>query len=308
MRFLFFLLFYLSFLSFSQELIVYRLNRVEEYNSKKIINFVSISDQYQLSSHPDSSAIPISYLNGNTSSSNGYIKLKGKYRQRCLASLQIMPNDIVYIYDYHKHKLLRFYVRSLNLIAVISPYSHGENYPISQQDYMIGFEIKSTYLKKFDTHFTNTLVSIAQKNPFAIGKIKPIVWNEIDSTFFPKDVKLKFKALQGSKITYQFVTANLTYFGQDLSFNSWGNERHIVIVNSKTNDIIFERMYCASEGTSLEVLNTSNQTLPVQFTGNLFKDKPPVVLGFMYYSFGCPKIDFIVRDYSALYINCDNRH
>jgi hypothetical protein len=45
-----------------------------------------------------------------------------------------------------------------------------------------------------------------------------------------------------------------------------------------------------------------------QWTGKLFKNKPPVILGFQYVAFGCPGITFLSPTEKDIYIYCDNRH
>ncbi|MFI8605669.1 hypothetical protein ACIGCP_14490 [Cellulophaga baltica] len=46
----------------------------------------------------------------------------------------------------------------------------------------------------------------------------------------------------------------------------------------------------------------------LQYVGRLFKNRPPVVFGFTFKSFGCPSINFIDKNELPIFILCDNRH
>ncbi len=315
MKFPLFILIIISSMTFAQDPIVYHLNWVEEEDSEKVTRFVSISDQYPLNQHEDSLAIPASYLGQRTSPTETNIKLRGAYRQRCLKALNIAENDVVYIYDYANDNLLRFYVRGLNLIAVQSPYSYGGNYPVSQDDYMIGFEINPKYLGGFKDYHSHVLVSIGKNNPFTQGKVNPIVWTKVDSTLFPSQTEL----LEGNTRlglgkpadTYQFKMNDMTFFVQNIRSNGNLNGRHVVVIQSQTKRILFEQIYIGSEGGSPSPLNNVDpeyDNYVNQFAGQLFKNQPPVIFGFMYHSFGCSSIEFISEDQKKIYINCDNRH
>ncbi len=94
-------------IGFAQGPIVYRLNWVEQQD-KSVTHFVSVSDQYQLNEHKDSLAIPMAYLEGGSGPVDERILLKGTYRSRCLSATGISENDVVYVYNYAKDRLLRF--------------------------------------------------------------------------------------------------------------------------------------------------------------------------------------------------------
>ena len=315
MKFSMLILMLVSNIIFAQEPIVYRLNWVEHYNIDKVTRFVSLSDQYYPNNHKDSLAMPASYLGERTGPVEEYIRLNGKYRKRCLDALNIQDTDIVYIYDYSSDQLLRFYVRGLNLIAVLSPYSYGDNYPVSQYDYMIGFEINSAYLSGFRDYYSHVMVSIGKTNPFTKGKMKPIAWSKVDSSLFPVTAKLleKNRALSAGKAgdTYQFKMNNLIYFVQNVGKEGDRYDRHVVVIDSLSKAILFEQIFRGSEGGSpapLNFVDEENGDYLNQFTGQLFKNQPPVIFGFMHHSFGCPGIDFIQKNRETIYINCDNRH
>lgn len=315
MKFSLFTLMFISTLAYAELPVVYRLNWVEDYRSHKLTSFVSVSDKYRLNEHEDSLAIPDKFLGQQNGGVAEYIPLKGTYRQRCLNTMNISDNDIVYIYDYAQDKLLRFYVRGLNLIAVLSPYSIGDNYPVSQYDYMIGFEINQKYLYGFEDYYSHVLVSIAKTNPFTRGKMKPIKWTKVDSSLFPKNAKIldedSHKSEWQTGETYQFKMNNMTCFVQNIGIKGDLYRRHVIVINSQTKTILFNQIYKGSESASPSPLNyieTEKDIYLNQFVGQLFKNQPLVIFGFMYQSFGCPSIDFIDIKKTHIYINCDNRH
>jgi hypothetical protein len=72
-------------------------------------------------------------------------------------------------------------------------------------------------------------------------------------------------------------------------------------------------MFNNSEGASVAPLNfgISNPNyadLKGQWMGKLFKNKPEVIFGFEWVSFGCPGIIYINSRDKYIQINCDNRH
>lgn len=76
--------------------------------------------------------------------------------------------------------------------------------------------------------------------------------------------------------------------------------------------MIFEKFYCVHEEPSLVPLNVVGHAKDwrskTQWTGEIFKDRPPVIFGFLFHSSGCPSIDFIEQSENSVRINCDNRH
>lgn len=299
----------------AQSPVIYQLHWIEDYNSEKVTHFISLSDQYQLSEHEDSLAIPFENMRGGEGLIDASIHLKGDYRQRCLTATGISENDVVYIYDYANDKLLRFNVHGLNLIAVLSPYSYGSKYPIDQYEFMIGFEINPDYLNGFDNYYSHVLVSIGRTNPFIQGKMRAMIWTKSDSTSFPTNDSINktqqwlWDTVCGD--TYEFKQDEMTYFVQNLEHNGNLVARHVAVVQSKTNQVLFQQLYVDSEGGGPSMLNDVDNTDKKhfsQFTGQLFKNKPLVIFGFMYQSFGCSSIDFISENEKSIYINCDNRH
>ena len=307
------MLFFISITSFAQEPVVYHLNWVEHSNIEKVTRFVSISDQYQLSEDKDSSAIPVSYLGTQSGSNTEYIVLEGQYRQRCLDGMNIINSDIVSIYDYVQDRMLTLKVAGLKLVAVLSPYSHGSDYPLTQSDYMIGFEIDPLFLKEFTDYYSDVLVSIGKTNPFKQGKMKAIKWIQVDSSQFPintslPDLNSPLKNVSKGD-TYKFEMNGMTYLVQNIGSNEESIARHAVILKSKV--ILFEHIYQSSEWGDMAMLNYvdhEDQGYLSQYSGQLFKNQPPVIFGFMYHSFGCPSIEFIHKSKEKIYINCDNRH
>ena len=85
--------------------------------------------------------------------------------------------------------------------------------------------------------------------------------------------------------------------------------RRLLVVDSKTKEIIIDKLYSSSEGTSPTPLNyEEGDDVVNQWTGKLFKNKPQVIFGFLYESFGCPGISIIDKSNEEIYLQCDNRH
>ena len=86
-------------------------------------------------------------------------------------------------------------------------------------------------------------------------------------------------------------------------------ERELVVVDKLGNTLFKRRMY-QGEGMSLVGLNNYHdyKNEKFQWAGQLFKDLPPVVFGFEWFSFGCEGLDFIVPYEERIDFKCDNRH
>ncbi len=232
-------------------------------------------------------------------------------------------SDSVFIYDYSTDVLLSFPVRKLNVVAYLNIYMDINDCPCQQYDYMIGFEVAKKYLNGLGKYFREALVFIGKENPFAAGQMKAIVWQKIKTEKFPLE-KSNFTEIQKQNkhenvVTgqaYLYETDNFQIFIQDYVEQNNPIEvqdRHLIVIDKQRGDVVNERMFSNSEGTSATPLNfginNSNfHDLKEQWTGKLFKDKPEVIFGFEWVSFGCPSIHYLNSQDKYIQINCDNRH
>lgn len=276
------------------------------------LGFVSLSDNYPLSSHPDSLAIPDIKARGIESA--GYFKLGPVYRKRFLAGTKIKESDRVFVYDYGTNKLVSFLVRNLNVMARLNFYAGKEDWPYAQEDYMFGFEINKDLLKGFGAYFNKVFVCVGKENPFAAEKLKPMIWRKIKGAEYPskaikKDLFLQKKYEVGN--AYLYDTRDYQYFMQDYLYNNQTVARRLIVLRLKDRKTIYQKVFSESEGTSLAPLNFVNNDpdgAVNQWAGKLFKNKATVIFGFEYESFGCPGITILGQPVKEVYINCDNRH
>lgn len=290
-----------------------------EINTGIKVGFVSLSDIYPLSEHIDSLSIP-SLENIDNKEELQYFKLSSEYRKRFLSKTNISEKDSLYIYNYSTDVLLSFSVKNLSVSANLNTYRSVNDYDLTQHDYEIGFGINKDLLSMFtDGWYYDILVFIGKENPFTRGQMKSIIWKEIESTEFPV-TKSNFPSNQNTKkrMSYFLYDTNENqYFIQDYSeqiTDTYENKkRHLMVIDKKSGNLIIERIFNDSEGTSLTPLNLGGhsedyESHPEQWTGKLFKNKPEVVFGFEWVSFGCPNIIFLNPKMNDIYINCDNRH
>lgn len=289
----------------AQDLKVFDLTYYEK-DSTQSIAFISLSDIYPLSEHQDSLAIPdLTDKSVEEANQFEYFKLSARYRQQFLNQTKISETDKVFIYSYSKNKLISFPVSNLNVIACLNIY--GAEWPYSQFDFMIGFEIDKKYLTDYEKYYVNTFVCIGKKSPFVMNQLRPIVWQQIDPKEFPSKEPISYdtsyagKSLPGD--TYKYEKDGLTYYVQELVriSDNWTSVKCLLVIDAKTKKTICEKIYYSGESASFAPLDN-------QWTGMLFKNKPPVIFGFHYVSFGCPSITFLNSTEKDIYINCDNRH
>ncbi len=281
-----------------------------ETEAKDSFAFISLSDNYLVSEHPDSLTIPPSKNHLQT------FKLDGKYRKQFLYKTKIKETDNVYVYDYYKDKLVILKVSKLEAYACLNVYSSADEGPFPDYYYMIGFKIDKMHFKESDKYYSNSLVYFGKENPFARGGVNPVIWKKITANEFPAlDLTPENqKLIQGQRYTlgdtWRSEADGFNYFLRDIVADNRIFARWLLVFNSKSNTLILDRMFVDSEGTMQTTLNYSDIEYPSvnQFAGKLFKNKPPVVFGFEYVSFGCPGITFLSASETDLYINCDNRH
>ncbi|MGK4568715.1 hypothetical protein [Flavobacterium sp. 3HN19-14] len=299
---------------------IFQIRDLEESAHKKV-GFISLSDIYPLSEHSNSLAIPGFE---NTGKNNlQYFKLDAKYRKRLLSKTKISETDSVFIYDYAKDVMRSFVVGKLNAIAYLNDYSDVNDCTCSQDYYMIGFEIAKNNLYGLDKDFNDVLVFIGKANPFVRGQMKAIVWQKVKEEKFPlKKSTLTAVQLQDRHIdatngqAYLYETKTHQIFIRDYTESNNPFEvldRHLMIIDKQTGHVVNEAMFSDNESMSPAPLNfginDSNYSgLKEQWTGKLFKDKPEVLFGFDWLSFGCPGIMFVNLRDSYVYINCDSRH
>ncbi len=276
------------------------------------IAFVSLSDIYPVGDEKDTLTLPNIEKMGKEKAE--YFTFEKNYRKRFLSKTNISETDSVFIYDYGKNKFVSFAVKNLKTAALLNGYSSGEDWPYHNYDFMIGFEINKKHLQGFSEYYRDALVYVGKENPFAKEKLTPVDWKKINAKEFPsKPLKSEDqKTVKGNTIgtSYAFKTTSYNYFLQDFVDNrKILFARRLLVVDPKTKEIIIDKLYSQSEGTSPTPLNYEEGPDVInQWTGKLFKNKPQVVFGFLYESFGCPGISIIDKSNEEIYLQCDNRH
>ena len=148
------------------------------------------------------------------------------------------------------------------------------------------------------------------KNPFLEKQLVPVRWKKIQPTALTNKLFKNSNSKSGN--LYEFKNANLTYYLQDFSSEQSVAIRDLVVVD-EANKIFFEKSFDINfEGREFtEVSGTTtdgDHVIYSQWTGHLFKNRPPVIFGFTSESFGCSSISLMDKNLSEIPINCDNRH
>lgn len=265
--------------------------------------FINVSDSY----FPNSQESPALF---EESDYKDTIRLNAEQRILFLKTIHFSESDHIFIYDIKKDLVKTFKVQDFPLIACVNVYAAGASH---EYDYEFGFDLG----KKFKTD--RKMVYIGKENPFQTGKLKSIQWKKIDPKEFPLKFDLQLIDIELVETmqniipneTYIFAQDNLLYYLQNLEKNGIEVIRYLVVLNSETKDLVSQKIYMETEGTYLTPLNTEIKTSPHfkgQWTGQLFKNQPAVIFGFMGHSFGCPYLDVLSSTKPAIPILCDNRH
>lgn len=305
-------LLFISLFAQGQSLIVYDVKDHRSQEGERIA-FISLSDGYRLVDHPDSQAVPNEHLGERGKVGPGYFTLTDQFRSRCLRKTKIAESDKVYIYDYVQNIHVVRNIADLKLVALVSPYYSSQ--PLSQHDYMIGFEMDGESLKGFHEHFLNAYAVVGKEDPFIREKMYPMVWEKVDSVLFPphnnKDHSGLTMKVYPIGQTYRYERDNLTYFLQDYMWKNRLSYRRFIVTRFNDHSVVYSNLYYDGESSSFAPLHLANDdkvTRTLQWTGRLFKNKPTVFVGLTFHSFGCPAIDFIDLKEPSIRIYCDNRH
>lgn len=303
-----------SFIYFCITFLILTLNSVSaqdlrifnfEIQEDTSLGFVSLSDDYAISENPDSPAIPSIDELGPDSSLR--IELSGMYRKLFMKGTGISESDKMYIYNYAENQLSVIPLMKLKVIALLNFYRSADDWPYSQEDYRIGFEIPINKLNSKDKLFSERFVYIGKSNPFSQNQLINITWNKIDPSDLPA-IKLMDIDTNYSRI-YEFLIVNYQYFKTGnrafylLDYQSEKNvfANHFIVIDATTKAVIFQKIYYSGESAQFAEPD-------YQWTGSLFKNKPDVLLGLQWHAFGCPEITFLDPDTNPVYVHCDNRH
>lgn len=266
--------------------------------------FISVSDIYT-----DSLSIPSDFIKNQKNipfEQLQYLELDGEHRKKMLSGMHLTENDSLYLFNYEFNKLQKTPLSKLKTVAYLTPYA-PEGEEVDAGSYMIGFQIETQKGMDIFDRYSNAVAYFGNKDPFVQNKIKPMQWEKSVT-----DVSKKY--FSGSKLkygkTYQFKYNDLTYYLQDFLEDDIVQERRLAVINNRQEKIFEKTITTGGDGAEFTPLNGIETDGPnkFQWTGDLFKGKPPVVFGFVSQSFGCPSITFLDKRHKDITINCDNRH
>ncbi|MDW9381544.1 hypothetical protein [Chryseobacterium sp. JV558] len=266
--------------------------------------FISVSDIYK-----GEQPIPADIVKNHkqmTYEERQHFELDTPSRKKLLNGIHLTENDSLFIYEYGSNKLQKMPISQLKAVAYLSPYTDSED--LDPDSYMMGFQVATHQKTTEYDRFNNAIAYFGNKNPFVENKMKAMKWQKAGT-----DISKKYfshsKLVQGK--TYQSQYENLTYYLQD--YLEEGNivDRKLVVINDHKEKIA-EKTFSLAGSDGGEFLPLygidADEANIFQYTGHLFKGKPPVIFGFLVQSFGCPSISFLDKAEKDFPINCDNRH
>jgi hypothetical protein len=290
---------------------------------------IPLSDYFGFSDHPDSLVIPKGYL-GKRNLKIGdfsFLKVQGEYRKHFLEYNGKKEIDSIFIFNFQRDTVLSYQIKDVSIVASLNPYFEPNKYPITQDEFMIGFELNKNQLGVLSNGEDGdiNLVYVGKSNPFVMGKIKPILWKKVDDSLFPKNAKIfnpngyekYYKRTIG---TFKFETNELIYFVQmksltdNINSNLDGFEgRHFVVVDPKDQMVVYEKsdaiLHEGDEGSLYSLKDDITKELKyLQWTGTIFKNKPSIIYFNDHPQFGCQSIYFLDSKEPPIVIGCDNRH
>ncbi|WP_107038687.1 hypothetical protein [Brumimicrobium mesophilum] len=215
--------------------------------------------------------------------------------------VKIKETDSIFIYNMLLDTVFKFQVDKTELIRKQNPY-FGE---------VVALKILDLDLESMGTFYWNSFVFIGSSNPFQTGNIHQIKWQKVHKSEFPSGIEIpinkNWEDTYSPGETYKYLTNEHEYLIQNLEVLKGMTEgRHLIIRHKETKEIVHNSAFMYTEGTDLSPLFSESENN--QWTGKIFKNKPTILYGFLWLSFGCPSIDFIGNKEPSLIIYCDNRH
>ena len=284
---------------------IYSLYSIE--SDGKYRSFISLSDIYK-----DSITVPPEILANQENESFERLKrieLPEFYRKKMLRGTGLQETDTLFLYNYEHNSLQKIQLKNLKAVAQLNLYS-SEGDKIYDYYYMIGFELND-HKNTEEEAFLNdlTFAAIGKENPFAQEQLQSIVWTKIPAAEFPKNTLLKLNNLEIER-SLKYENKDLIYYLQDWKSADYLRYRKLIVLNKKKEPIYSRLFNNSDEGSGLTQLNGIDEPESnyYQWTGKLFKNKPPVFFDLVNSSFGCPEILFVSQSHPRLFINCDPRH
>lgn len=288
----------LPLLGNSQELRIFNINPIS-FDSLQKGAFIPLTDMNLW--NEDTWPLAETFYENHDIKSDKIQTLSQKDREEFLNLIQIKESDSIFIYNMLLDSVFTFQVDKTDLIRKQNAYFGID----------IAFKIIDLDFESMGYFYWNSFVSIGSSNPFQTGNVHQIVWQEVDKSEFPMGIKVpineNWENNYSAGETYLFATKDLEYLIQDLEILKGMPEgRHLIVRNKKTKEIVLNKAYMDTESTGLSQLISEFENN--QWTGEIFKNKHPMIYGFLWISFGCPSIDFIGNDEPSVIIYCDNRH
>jgi hypothetical protein len=310
-----------DFYSRGDSISFFELNKTET-GKGDTVGFVSLSDinplPGSLNTPQDSvDRLVLPDLKNKKPEETQYLVLTSKYRKRLLMATGISEADSLFVYDYSNDTLLSFPISSLEAVASLSIYEDATVAKHTALDYQFGFQINKVLLAGLrSSYFGKTFVYIGVSSPFARRQMHPIIWEKIDPKKVPA-IELNTenkRVLKEYKFNnaYDFESDGFHYYLQEYlkTDNAYTAKSFRILIINTENEVIYNYLDYETEVSSpapISVLNDSQNTLE-QWTGHLLKNRPPVLVGFDYISFGCDVVPFVDKSNKYISLNCDNRH
>jgi hypothetical protein len=283
----------------------------QENDGKKRTAFLNLSETYFAGVYNESGERNRSSILRESDLANDPVRLNQNQRKKLINKLKIAESDKVFIYLIKSDSVLSFNLKDLPVIARMNIYG-SDNYGNIEGTYEFGFDLGEKITD------SDNFAYIGKENPFQTGKLESITWRKIKNQEFPKkfsnDIiddrrRSWFNGIEPGE-AYKFSTNNLEYYIQNLNKDEKIIHRYLIVIDSRTNKISYENVQISSESTYLTPLKTANSKKQddSQWTGELFKNKPALIFGFLGATFGCPSINFLDETEPAIRILCDNRH
>ncbi len=274
------------------------------------IGFVSLTDRYPFHPHPDSSIISEEMRKEPSGVKYNHHVIGSDKRALFLKNLSIQEDDQLFAFDFQHDTVVTFPVSELKLVGSLSPYISERDFPVPEYYFQIGFEIPYEPVRMMHRYSYHEIIYIGKANPFKVGEATPILFEEISFENYlkedqeQKDTTGKYKYLRFSHNGYDFYTkvfAGQYYFA-----------RKMRVFHRSSGQKVLDREYGRGEGASASIIRTPAMDIIrepyLQWTGGIFRGKPPVIIGMEYQSFGCEPVDFLDPAIPRIYFWCDNRH
>ena len=278
--------------------------------------FISISEVYTIGENPKLDQL---ILEERPSDTTLAFLLQDSLKNAILETINSSPSDSLFLYSTYRDTFLAFPLAQLDLYAIADQYA-TERTSHDLGDYHLAFTVAPSHIQYHGDEFWNYWASIGTESPFQTGQRVQLAFQPIDSAQFPyhhlpaqDSLWLATYAARYPVEVYRDQNSPHDYYVIEFRAKSQSlpSARYMLILDQSTDTLLFRSAAGYSENAPFEYLSVPAKAAQghsgYQVSGKIFKDYPPILVGFGRTYYTCPSVTLLGYPRRHIPILCDNR-